>query len=50
VADLDYALPPRVRRDLALRAGVEITAESVTLSGRCARCATSSGRSRGARA
>lgn len=38
ISDLDYALPSRVRRELGSTAGAEVTGESLTLTGRCARC------------
>lgn len=38
VIDVDYALPARVLRKLAAQSRIQITAESLTLSGRCARC------------
>lgn len=38
ISDLDYSLPARVRRELGSSAGVEVTGESLTLTGRCAHC------------
>jgi len=38
ISDVEYALPPGVRGAIAAHVGVEITGESVTFSGRCARC------------
>ena len=38
IMDLDYALPARVRRALAAESGLEITGESLTLTGLCGRC------------
>lgn len=38
ILDLEYALPARVRRALAVESGIEITGESLTFTGRCGRC------------
>lgn len=39
IEDVDYALPRRLLRTLTEKYGFAITGESLTLEGRCARCA-----------
>ncbi len=41
IGDFDFTVPARTVRALAERHGVEIVHETVTFSGRCARCAAS---------
>lgn len=38
VSDIDYTVPKRTLNDISVRENIEISGESLTLHGRCARC------------
>ena len=40
ITDLDFALPPATRDEIAARHGVRIETEAVTFAGRCRDCAS----------